>query len=89
MSKTINRTQPATRPPVDALPYEKLALSAHDLCERQVDQLRRLVLLATSLCRGPSMTRDERQSQKALLELLVETAEGMSGRLNVTANCTG
>jgi hypothetical protein len=32
------------------------------------------------------MTRDERQNQKALLELLVETAEGYE---RATSNCTG
>jgi hypothetical protein len=76
MSKATKKTQPASRLPVDALQYEKLALSAHNLCNRQLDQLRRLAMLAVSICRSPSMTREERQSQKALLELLVETAEG-------------
>jgi hypothetical protein len=76
MTKTTKKTHPATRPSVDALQYEKLALSAHNLCDRQLDQLRRLAILAASICRSPSMTREERQSQKALLELLVETAEG-------------
>ncbi|MFM0078519.1 hypothetical protein P0D72_06460 [Paraburkholderia sediminicola] len=76
MSKATKKTQPATRLPVDALQYEKLALSAHNLCTRQLDQLRRLAILAASICRSPSMTRVERQSQKALLELLVETVEG-------------
>jgi hypothetical protein len=28
------KNQPASRPPVDALQYEKLALSAFDLCDR-------------------------------------------------------
>ncbi|MBK5054673.1 MULTISPECIES: hypothetical protein [Paraburkholderia] len=81
MSKSTTKTQPATRPAVDALQYEKLALSAHNLCGRQLDQLRRLVTLAASICRTPSMTRDERQNQKALLELLVETAEGYEREL--------
>ncbi|MFM0740717.1 hypothetical protein PQQ51_26030 [Paraburkholderia xenovorans] len=76
MSKITKKQQPATRPPVDALQYEKLALSAHNLCDRQLDQLRRLATLAASIRRSPSLTRAERQSQKALLELLVETAEG-------------
>ncbi|MFM0381858.1 hypothetical protein PQQ71_00850 [Paraburkholderia dipogonis] len=76
MSKATKKTQPATRLPVDALQYEKLALSAHNLCGRQLDQLRRLAILAASICRSPSMTRVERQSQNALLELLVETVEG-------------
>jgi hypothetical protein len=38
MSKSI-KNQPASRPPVDALQYEKLALSAFGSCERQLTQL--------------------------------------------------
>jgi hypothetical protein len=75
MSKSTKKPRAASRAPVDALQYEKLALSAFGLCNRQLDQLKRLVTLATSIRRMPSMTRDERQSQQALLELLVETGE--------------
>lgn len=76
MSKSINKPQATSRAPVDALQYEKLALSAFDLCNRQLDQLKRLVTLAASIRRTPCMTREERQSQQALLELLAETGEG-------------
>ncbi|MFM0069913.1 hypothetical protein PQQ86_01920 [Paraburkholderia sediminicola] len=76
MSKSAKNPQATSRAPVDALQYEKLALSAFDLCNRQLDQLKRLVTLAASIRRTPCMTREERQSQQALLELLVETGEG-------------
>ncbi|MFL9908173.1 hypothetical protein [Paraburkholderia sp. RL17-337-BIB-A] len=75
MSQSTKKPQASSRAPVDALQYEKLALSAFDLCNRQLDQLKRLVTLAASIRRAPCMTRDERQSQQALLELLVETGE--------------
>ena len=75
MSKSAKTPQAPSRAPVDGLQYEKLALSAFDLCNRQLDQLKRLVTLAASIRRAPCMTRDERQSQQALLELLVETGE--------------
>jgi hypothetical protein len=75
MSKSTKKPQATSRSPVDALQYEKLALSAFDSCNRQLDQLKRLVTLAASIRRTPCMTRDERQSQHALLELLVETGE--------------
>jgi hypothetical protein len=75
MSKSTKKSQETSRASVDALQYEKLALSAFDLCNRQLNQLKRLVTLAVSIRRTPCMTRDERQSQHALLELLVETGE--------------
>ena len=75
MSKSTSKPQATPRAPVDALQYEKLALSAFDLCNRQLDQLKRLVTLAASIYRTPCITRDERQSQRALLELFVETGE--------------
>jgi hypothetical protein len=75
MSQSTKKPQVSSRTPVDALQYEKLALSAFGLCNRQLDQLKRLVTLAASIRRTPCMTRDERQSQQALLELLVETGE--------------
>ena len=65
----------ATRPPVDALQYEKLALSAFDLCDRQLSQLNTLTTLAASLCRIPAITSDERHRRQTMLELLVDTAE--------------
>jgi hypothetical protein len=74
MTKSAKK-QPASRPPVDALQYEKLALSAFDLCDRQIDQLDTLITLASSICRNPAITRDERRHRQTLLELLVDTAE--------------
>lgn len=73
MSKATK--QPASRPPVDALQHEKLALSAFDLCDRQLSNLETLITLAASICRNPAITNDERHRQRALLELLVETGE--------------
>ncbi|MDR8402224.1 hypothetical protein NE850_38545 [Paraburkholderia sp. USG1] len=74
MTKSI-KNQAASRPPVDALQYEKLALSAFDLCDRQVGQLDTLITLASSICRNPAITSDERKRRQTLLELLVDTAE--------------
>ncbi len=74
MSKTA-KNQPASRPPVDALQYEKLALSAFDLCERQLGKLNTLITLASSMCRNPAVTSDERRRRQTMLELLVDTAE--------------
>ncbi|MFM0739920.1 hypothetical protein PQQ51_21990 [Paraburkholderia xenovorans] len=74
MPKSV-KIQPASRPPVDALQYEKLALSAFDLCDRQVSQLDTLITLASSIVRNPALTRDERKRHQTLLELLVDTAD--------------
>jgi hypothetical protein len=74
MSKSIKK-QSASRSPVDALQYEKLALSAFRSCERQITQLNRLATLATSIYRNPALVSHERRSQQVLLELLVETCE--------------
>ncbi|MFM0554019.1 hypothetical protein P0D69_24020 [Paraburkholderia sediminicola] len=74
MSKS-NKKQPTSRPPVDALQYEKLAMSAFGSCERQLTQLNRLATLATSIYRNPALTSQERRSRQVLLELLVETCE--------------
>ncbi|RKR44202.1 hypothetical protein [Paraburkholderia sp. BL17N1] len=74
MSKSTKK-QTASRPPVDALQYEKLALSAFGSCERQLTQLSRLATLATSIYRSPALTNHERRSRQVLLELLVETCE--------------
>ncbi|KAE8757038.1 hypothetical protein FSO04_26140 [Paraburkholderia madseniana] len=74
MSKS-NKNQPASRPPVDAIQYEKLALSAFDLCDRHLAQLDTLITLASSICRNPSITLEERRRRQTLLELLVDTAE--------------
>jgi hypothetical protein len=74
MTKSV-KNQTASRPPVDAIQYEKLALSAFDLCDRQVSQLDTLITLASSICRNPAITRDERHNRQKLLELLLDTAE--------------
>lgn len=81
MSKTAKKSQPDSRPPVDALQYEKLALSAFDLCNRQLSNLDTLVKLAASICRNPAVTIDERRNQQTLLELLVTTGEGYQQEL--------
>jgi hypothetical protein len=75
INKTTKQTQPVSRPPVDALQYEKLALQAFDLCNRQLTQLNTLITLASSMCRNPAITSDERRRQLTMLELLVDTAE--------------
>ena len=69
------KNQPASRPSVGAIQYEKLALSAFDLCDRQLSQLDTLITLATSIVRNPVFTHDERKRRQTLLELLVDTAE--------------
>lgn len=74
-SKPTKQSQPASRPPVDALQYEKLALSTFDLCNRQLSQLNTLITLGSSICRNPAITGDERRRQQTMLELLVDTAE--------------
>lgn len=74
-SKPKKQSQPASRSPVDALQYEKLALSTFDLCNRQLSQLNTLVTLASSICRNPAITSEERRRQQTMLELLVDTAE--------------
>ncbi|NPT34089.1 hypothetical protein [Paraburkholderia xenovorans] len=75
MSNNTKKSKSVSRAPVDALQYEKLALSAHELCARQLGRLQRLARLAASIRRSPSLTMAERHSQQSLLELLVETAE--------------
>jgi hypothetical protein len=74
-SKPTKQSQPALRPPVDALQYEKLALSTFDLCKRQLSQLNTLITLSSSICRNPAITSEERRRQQTMLELLVDTAE--------------
>lgn len=74
MSKSI-KNQPDSRPPVDALQYEKLALSAFHLSDRHLDQLDTLITLASSICRNPAITSDERRRRQTLLDLLLEKME--------------
>jgi hypothetical protein len=75
MSKSVKHSRTTSRPPVDALQYEKLALSAFGLLERQLSQLDKLVTLAASIVRNPAVTREERHRQRKLLELLSDTGE--------------
>ncbi|MFM0591617.1 hypothetical protein [Paraburkholderia dilworthii] len=76
MTTTKSTTKaPTDRPPVDALQYEKLALSAFDLCHRQMCQLETLTTLASTLCRNPPITIDERHRHRIMLELLTHTGE--------------
>ncbi|MFL9863561.1 hypothetical protein PQR67_05185 [Paraburkholderia fungorum] len=74
MSKST-KNQLASRPPVDALQYEKLALSAFHLSDRHRDQLDTLITFASSICRNPAITSEERRHRQTLLELLVDTME--------------
>ncbi|MFL9862799.1 hypothetical protein PQR67_01280 [Paraburkholderia fungorum] len=75
MAKTTKKTQPASRPPVDAIQYEKLALSAFGACDRQIRQLRTLIDLAASITRCPATTVEERRRERNLLEHLLYTVE--------------
>ncbi|MBW8837629.1 MAG: hypothetical protein JF605_22005, partial [Burkholderia sp.] len=75
MSKNKKPPQADSRPPVDALQYEKLALSAFHFCDRQMSKLDTLVALASTICRNPAVTADERHRQQSMLELLVSTGE--------------
>ncbi|NYH18492.1 hypothetical protein [Paraburkholderia bryophila] len=75
MSKSPKSSRTASRPCVDAIQYEKLALSAFQLIERQIAQLNTLSTLATSIYQNPAITPDERARQRTLLGLWVETAE--------------
>ncbi|WNC89013.1 hypothetical protein RI103_15130 [Paraburkholderia sp. FT54] len=75
MSKSARHSRTTSRPPVDATQYERLALSAFGLVERQLSQLDKLVTLAASIVRNPAMTREERHRQRRLLEVLVDTVE--------------
>jgi hypothetical protein len=75
MSKPAKHSRTASRAPVDALQYEKLALSAFGLIERQISQLDNLVTLAASIYRSPALTHDERSRRRTLLGLLIDTGE--------------
>ncbi|MFM0394384.1 hypothetical protein [Paraburkholderia phytofirmans] len=75
MSKSAKHLRTTSRPPVDALRFEKLALSEFGLIERQLSQLDKLVTLLDSIVRSPAVTREERQQQRKLLELLLDTGE--------------
>ncbi|HEY2019944.1 MAG TPA: hypothetical protein VGH68_02175, partial [Paraburkholderia sp.] len=66
---------PSSRPPVDALQYEKLALTAFHFCERRKKQLDKLVALASTIVSSQAVTPDERHHQRKLLEVMVHVAE--------------
>jgi len=85
MSIKPTKKQPASRPPVDALQYEKLALQTFDLCTRQLNQLNTLITLGSTMCRNPAITSDERRRQQTMLELLVDTAEQYQRELECDA----
>ncbi|CAB3799646.1 hypothetical protein [Paraburkholderia fynbosensis] len=75
MTDASKHSQCTSRPAVDALQYEKLALAAFRLCDRQREQLDKLVTLAASVCWSPAVTNEERAKQRTLLQLLVDTGE--------------
>jgi len=75
MSRKKQPPQADSRPPVDALQYEKLALSAFHLCDRQMSKLSTLVTLASTICRNPAVTSEERDQLRATLALLASTGE--------------
>lgn len=75
MSKPATNSPAASRPPVDAIQYEKLALVAFRMCDQHSEQLNKIVTLVASKYRNPSVTSDERRRQRTLMGLLVDTAE--------------
>lgn len=75
MSKSPKNSRRAPRPSVDAIQYEKVALSTFGLIERYTAQLGKLLTLATSIYQNPAITLDERAHQRTLLGLWVETGE--------------
>jgi len=75
MSKSPKNSRRTARPSVDAIQYEKLALSTFGLIERYTAQLDKLLTLATSIYQNPAITLDERTRQRTLLGLWVETGE--------------
>ena len=75
MTQSAEHKQLAPRKPVSAIHHERVARSAFEFCEGQIDNLKRLVELSAAMLRAPAMTFQERQSQHVLLGLLVDTAE--------------
>jgi len=67
----LTTKQSSTRPPVDALQYERLALAAFHLCDRQGQQLQHLITLSTSMFRSPPVTIEERHEHRNPLELMI------------------
>ncbi|PQV47534.1 hypothetical protein [Paraburkholderia sp. BL21I4N1] len=89
MSKSPKSVRAALRPSVDAIQYEKLALSAFRLIERQIDQLDKLLTLATSIYQNPAITLDERSRQRTLLGLWIETGEDYRQEVEVDRELYG
>jgi hypothetical protein len=75
MTQSAEHKQLAPRKPVSAIHHERVARSAFEFCEEQVDNLKRLVELSATMLRSPAVMFHERQSQHVLLGLLVDTAE--------------
>ncbi|MGF6701536.1 hypothetical protein OKW38_006213 [Paraburkholderia sp. MM5496-R1] len=75
MTKPTRKQQSPSRPSVDALQYERLALAAFHLCDRQGRQLRHLITLATSMFRSPAVTAEERHEHRNLLEVMIQLGE--------------
>ena len=69
--------------------YEKLALSAFRLIERQLAQLEKLLTLATSIYQNPAITLDERHRQRTLLGLWIETGEDYRQEVEVDRELYG
>ncbi|MGF6700567.1 hypothetical protein OKW38_005179 [Paraburkholderia sp. MM5496-R1] len=75
MTKPTRKQQSPSRPAVDAVQYERLALAAFHLCDRQGQQLRHLITLATSMFRSPAVTVEERHEHRNLLEMMIQLGE--------------
>ena len=75
MTQSAEHKHLAPPKPVSAIHHERVARSAFEFCEGQVDNLKRLVELSATMLRSPAVTFQERQSQHVLLGLLVDTAE--------------
>jgi hypothetical protein len=54
---------------------EDLIALLRKLCNRHLGQLDTSITLASSICRNPSITLEERRRRQTLLELLVDKAE--------------
>ena len=89
MSKPPKSSRTVLRPSVDAIQYEKLALSAFRLIERQIAQLEKLLTLATSIYQNPAITLDERHRQRTLLGLWIETGEDYRQEVEVDRELYG
>jgi hypothetical protein len=75
MTQSAEHKHLAPPKPVSAIHHERVARSAFEICEGQVDNLKRLVELSATMIRSPAVTFRKRQSQHVLLGLLVDTAE--------------